>query len=233
VRNRAVVLYLAALGATTTVLLGGKDPLPADVGLYAFVTRKVSPLVLSSALIFAIVASVFVLKLSIRFRSLFIEYTYSLNRIRRAFEVADVQLPPFLVLPTRMPDFRLGRRDAAGDVHFFLALVSALVVGTAILSRLYRLGLHGWLPPVVAFLGTAAWVLVWVWLLQRRVQATLDRLWDRCREAVRDEIASEAHELWRKGGRDAESNWLEAEKIVKDRWGQRSRARCKGAGKLL
>lgn len=223
VRNKAVALYLAVLGATAGVLLQGAS-LDARVGLYTLLHDKLSPVLLFSVLIFGLIASAFVVRLSIKFRSLFIEYTYSLNRIRRRFEKEDPGLTPFLVLPTRMPNVRPGTHGSTRDVHFFLSGVSALIAWLFIVSGLYRAGLSDCAPWIATIASIGVLGVSWWWYV-RDVQTTLDNLWDRCPGAVADEIDAKAKEI-ESTRKNAEQSRAEAEQCIKERWGQLRRRRC-------
>lgn len=226
-RSKAVLLYLAALGG----VLGGvaglalRPPTQPNMGLYGVLTTLPS-VALFSALCFVLVTSVVILRIWIQFRSLSVEYTYSLNMICRAFEHADRSLHPFLVLPTRMPQVPLGTRGAARDIYLFLCVVSASFVWLTAVSVSYRAGYHGMWVPLTALLPSLVWVgLFYLWY-QEDLQTTLDNLWARCEETgVKEEIATRAYQLWLLRRDDEIANWLSAEEEVEARWGRLARPR--------
>lgn len=222
IRTKAVLLYLAGLGAVLGSVAGIalRNPPQPTTGLFDVLTTLPSA-VMFSALFFSLVTSFAVLSLWIQFRSLFVEYTYSLNMIRRAFEREDQALHSFLVLPTRMADVRPGTHGAARDIYLFLCAVSASFVWLSATAVFYRSGFHGWGVPAAAMVLSAAWILFFYRWYRRDVQTTLDNLWTRCEKtAVNEEIAMRAHELSQISGSEATANWLVAEAEVKARWGQ-------------
>jgi hypothetical protein len=115
-------------------------------------------------------------------------------------------------------------KGAARDIHRFLSLVSALVFWVFVISALYRVGFDGFLPPSAATVAAGAWILLSLYWYRTHVQGTLDNLWERCPEAVQDEIVAEAYSL---PAGSPEDNRLRAERTIKERWG---RLRERGGG---
>jgi hypothetical protein len=218
-RNRAVALYLATLGAVTTGVLSQVEAAQWKTGSLRTFLVSIPGLYLLPAAAFTTIVSIFVLMLSISYRSLFIEYTYSVNRIRRAFDRQDDELRPHLVLPVQMPFVRPGRWGAAWRIHTFVNIVGAVVLFVGVMAVLYRLNLY-WMTPVAAGLASVAWVVGFDRWYVHDERKVLNELWKRCGSAVKDEIAEEAHRVWLEAGDDRVRNWLQAEKEVRRRWGK-------------
>jgi len=226
IRIKTVLLYLGALGAILggvpgLVLRSATDSSKGATDLVG-ILAALPPAVLFPALIFIIVGSVFVLAIWIHFRSLFVEYTYSLNMIRRAFEHADHSLHRYLVLPTGMSQVPVGTSGASEYMYLFLCVVSAAFVWLTAISFCYRTGHYGMGPPLIAIIPSVVWLIVFRWWYRADLQTTLDSLWTRYEgSGVKEEIATRAYELWLERRDDEIANWLNAEHEVKARWHRR------------